>query len=325
MEVSNLVLLLLFLQRSTGNFINQHCQSRNQSVLCYNFNLSHQETSEIQDQDFVLSRATNITFRSCDIGIVNVNFFSKFPNAERMSFTNVTLSLTPSNKLTNYRSSNHLPLKSLILASCTVSDLQRSNSLKWMRNLENILIYNVTLNDFFSVDNVLLMETIGLRTLNITNGNLEFKENVFGNFMNLKSLTLRNQRIFELNKDFLSRYYKLHTLDLSLNHLRIVPSVPKSVENLNLDGNQIEYIVQEDFNNMRSLKSLSLNKNKLKFFSQETFENLVNLRILNLADNEFNHFTENYVRSLKLLERLDLRGNFLKDLNFNNVKFLYYK
>lgn len=224
--------------------------------------------------------------------------------------------------MTSYWTTNHLPLKSLIMASCTVSDHQKSNSLKWLHNLEDILVHNVTLMHVSKVDSVLFAHTTALKSLNITNGNLQFKENVFGNFMNLKSLTLRNQRIFELNKDFLSRYYRLETLDLSWNYLRIVPIIAKSVEHLNLDGNQIEYIVKDDFKHMASLKSLSMNKNKLKFFSSETFEYLVNLRTLNLADNEFNHFTETYVQSLTLLENLDLRGNFLKGLSLPNVTSL---
>lgn len=321
MVVFELVILLVVLRKTSGNFISQHCQSKDASILCYNFNLSQREVSDIQNQDFVLSYAANITFRSCDIGIVNVNFFSKFPAAERVSFTNVNLSLKSSNKMTSYWTTNHLPLKSLIMASCTVADHQKSNSLKWLHSLEDILFYNVTLKDTTKLDSVLLGDTTSLKSLNITNGNFEFKENVFGNYMNLKSLTLKNQRIFELNKDFLSRYYRLETLDLSWNYLRIVPIIPRSVEYLNLDGNQIEYIVKDDFKNMEGLKFLSMNKNKLKFFSSETFEHLVNLQTLNLADNGFNYFTRSYVEKLKLLEHLDLRGNFLKDLVLPNVKF----
>lgn len=325
MEVYNLVLLLVFIHNSYGNFISQHCQSKNGSLLCYNFNLSQKEISEIQHQDFVLSHSKNIAFRSCDIGMVNVDFFSKFPNAERISFTNVSLSLKSSNKITNYWISNHLPLKTLIMASCTISDHQKSNSLKWLHNLENILFYNVTLKEASQIDVHLLKNTTRLKHLNVTNGNFDFKGNVFENFMNLKSLTLRNQRICELNQRFLSEYYRLETLDLSLNYLQIVPRVPETVEMLNLEENKIEYIRPDDFKNMKSLKALSLKKNKLKFFPHDTFNHLVNLQTLNLADNQFNHFTESYIEKLMSLKHLDLRGNFLKTaLHVPHVKVLFY-
>lgn len=289
MEASKYLILLntILIIDSSQNFINQHCQSRNGSLLCYNFHLKPREVEEIQNQDFSLSQASNIIFRSGDIGVVNINFFTKFPNAERISFTNVNISLESSNKITNFWITERLPLKVLIIASCGIASQLESNSLKWLNNLEEILFYNVTLREVRKLDEHLFMNIANLKILNITNGNMWFRNNVFGNFMSLKSLTLRNQAIYDPGELFLKQYYKLVTLDLSFNYLLSIPNIPGSVESLNLDGNKIIYISRNDFENLGGLKTLSLNKNRLKFIHHHTFHNLLNLMVLNLADNEF--------------------------------------
>lgn len=307
MEVfkNKFLMLMLFSTLSFSSFIDRHCIKGNNFLICYNFRLSESEKLDIQNRNFVLSLSKKVAFRSCNIGEINVNFFTKFPNAIEMSFTNSTISLKSSNKLTDYKTSNNLLLKNLYLISCKIENIRNTNAFKWLTNLENVLIYNI----FFENHNTKLFENSkNLRILNITNGN----SNIFvEEFQNLKSLTLRHQKIYEFDQKVFEKLYKLEILDLSRNFLIVVPNISSSIEYLNLDENLIEYININDFKNMINLKSLSLNKNRIKFIPLFAFDYAPKLTSLSLRHNNLSYFNISCVKKLRLLEYLDLEGNLI--------------
>lgn len=84
-------------------------------------------------------------------------------------------------------------------------------------------------------------------------------------------------------------------LDASSNELNAVPTsilskFPKLKE-LRLDGNKIERISADDFENFnRELDTISLVNNGLKFIDDDAFANFRNLSLVNLSRNEFSSF-----------------------------------
>lgn len=118
------------------------------------------------------------------------------------------------------------------------------------------------------------------------------------------------------NPSILSTEYSLpslvHTLDLSLNNLTRISASnlfnSKTIIELILSNNDIVEIDPNAFT-MPGLKILDLRYNQLEFIHEDVFKNLRNLERLNLANNRFTTFAKLTFHNLPNLREIILDNN----------------
>lgn len=152
-------------------------------------------------------------------------------------------------------------------------------------------------------------------------------------------------RSVEIPKDSFAHLTKLHSLDLSFNNLKHIPTrLPSSLISLMVHHNIIENIHENDFHGLPNLKSLHLQGNcqrcqnapfpctPCKNISLEihdrAFQNLEQLQVLNLGGNSLTHIKPLWFENLTNLTDLYMSFNLLlkpiitKGLFFKNLRKL---
>ncbi|KAF8955539.1 cysteinyl-tRNA synthetase, partial [Entomortierella lignicola] len=136
---------------------------------------------------------------------------------------------------------------------------------------------------------------------------------------NLQLLDARGNRIRDLEKAYLERASKLHTLNLQCNRLYSIPSSFKALQNLriiNLSSNNFS-----DFPDVLcsivSLEELDLSFNSIAEIPHE-ISNLVHLKTLLLYGNRIMPHLPKSMESLISLRKLDIRQNGLLNLDVLN-------
>lgn len=98
-----------------------------------------------------------------------------------------------------------------------------------------------------------------------------------------------------------------------------------SLEELELNQNEIEGIAENSFQNLFNLKGLYLNENKIRKLELSTFDGLTRLVRLELNENEINEIAENAFGKLVSLKGLYLNKNKLEKIEphtFNGLSGL---
>ncbi|XP_053295690.1 toll-like receptor 8 isoform X1 [Pleuronectes platessa] len=134
---------------------------------------------------------------------------------------------------------------------------------------------------------------------------------------------------------------KLQTLDLSFNNLTHVPQgLPRSLTELRLASNQIQYIYGDDFKGLHNLTTLHIQgncprcqnapfpcvpcPNRSLGIHPDAFHNLTELRTLQMGGNSLEVLNPNWYKSLNKLKDLFLSFNFLLKVITGNATFLRY-
>lgn len=134
----------------------------------------------------------------------------------------------------------------------------------------------------------------------------------------------------------------LESIDLHNNELHRVPSLPKTVTDLNLSGNNIQKLDKERIMRLKRLKHLNLDDNKIKripleiFIHSTTLETLslsynsleaipkmlpCSLKKLYLESNEIHQITDGTFVQCQMLEEIHLKGNPLVPSKAENTVF----
>lgn len=186
------------------------------------------------------------------------------------------------NKITNVEPGTFLPmpgLERLVLGQNPLKSLQRfeflGSRLRYM-DVSNLKLRRVP-------------ESLGpsVRELRAAANELSVvRRGDFESYPNLNLLDLSTNRLEIIEDDALGRLESLLKLWLSDNKLSKIPkSLPRSLNILVLDRNQITSFTKEDFVGMPKLKQLSLRGNQIALIESVALNALPGLRQLDLAQN----------------------------------------
>jgi hypothetical protein len=195
------------------------------------------------------------------------------------------------------------------------------------KDLDKLSHLNLSFNEITFLDARLFESQYlakNLKYLNLDHNRLIKFENVFENYFDLAVLSVSQNYLRELpefsldfsgiflpkNQDFFfneNNITKLSYFSFSLWSLRL----------LNLNSNQIEFIVVDAFVNLKRLEILSLAFNQLTQINANNFVSLFALKHLNLSFNRINSIENGSFIALSQLISLDLSFNCLKLIEAN--------
>ncbi|CAD6185959.1 unnamed protein product [Caenorhabditis auriculariae] len=163
----------------------------------------------------------------------------------------------------------------------------------------------------------------------------------------LRKLSLRNNRLKNLEKYMFQGLTRLQKLDVSGNKLTSIAANTfedcKDLTEIVLNNNEIAVIEPGTFANLTSLKTLSLIGNKITSISKDTFAGLESLEVLQLQGNEIvsidwaafagmsrlktlnlgtNHIANVELRGLDNLQKLFLNNNSINSLKSVSLRDL---
>ena len=167
-----------------------------------------------------------------------------------------------------------------------------------------------------------------IREIILNNNSISsINESCFAKFINVEVIRLIDNNLSEEkvhNKSF-SGLNKLHSLHFDNNNFKAVPNLfaEKSVNTLEINGNNIVHIDTLSWYAFSYLKKLGLQNNKIKNINDDAFKYLSKkLTDLNLRGNELLSLPKS-LRSLSNLQHLDIRDNNLKSLSENQFSGMY--
>lgn len=134
----------------------------------------------------------------------------------------------------------------------------------------------------------------------------------------LRKLSFANNAITVVRSGSFQGLDKIFFIDLSRNSLRSIPSdirLLRSLNTLDLDGNDIQWIYRDDFHPESKLEDLSLAHNNLQTLESDTFMNTQSLLYLNLKNNSISNISSRAFIVNEFLLEMDLSWN---RLGFND-------
>lgn len=157
-------------------------------------------------------------------------------------------------------------------------------------------------------------------------------KNVFHNFANLQSLTLRSINLNAIDGEFF-KGYSLTVCDLDNNSLKVLKDglfkpLSNSLEYLKLSDSGITKVEKDAFKGLKFLKSLSMRYNQIDNLNSHVFDSLVSLESLDLYQNKLTILHPDLFSNLQSINRLNFDLNriehiserlFSKTLNLLNV------
>lgn len=309
-----LIFLIIFCSRcrafQVDEFKKKYCTENQErsSLYCNSVNMSTSQITSIQDNDFVISNCSHIVFQSAELGVVNNNFFKKFPQAEDIRLSYSSFKLASSKQVDDLSK-----LRKLVFRLCTVENIGDTNAFESFKNLES-LILELYLTENATISNKLLSKNNKLRFLEIAafKGRLDFGENVLSSLVNLQELNIRF--LGNISSNLLKNNKKVENLIISSDLMNTFPEdlyIPETVKLLHLTDLKIQNISRKHFEKLKDLKVLNLSANNIRSFDTNAFMDLENITSLIMSSNKMNNVTETHFLHMKNLKKLDLRYNFL--------------
>ncbi|KAI5698515.1 hypothetical protein M8J76_015398 [Diaphorina citri] len=151
-------------------------------------------------------------------------------------------------------------------------------------------------------------ELLNLKYLCLAHNHLtEIPEMMFKNLLNLTYLDLSNNNIVNLRVGSLYGLPSMKRLDLSFNKLTTFKG---------------DYFNTKSKPNTSSLEELNLNNNELTYLFPSSFTIHSKLKTLKLAFNKFNYFPKELILGLSYLQEIDLSNNQLKTIDDYDYGYL---
>eukprot|EP00795_Rhopilema_esculentum_P015848 gene15848-7175_t len=219
----------------------------------------------------------------------------------------------------------------------------RSSDFQKMPNGSQIYISCTSLDECIGAGLKTLPSEIpsSIRYLDLSeNPLIKFQNNSFARFTQLEKLVLRECSI----KDTFILPKSLRIIDMSGNQLNVeaveelfkeerTPNLkeialrsnniildgqfsifPRSVTNLNLDGNVLQKIGRSDLNTLKKLRSLILSHTGLQSIAKGAFDQLKDLRVLEINTNKLTYLPAKTFQHNRNLGRIEINDNRLKAL-----------
>lgn len=269
------------------------------NIFCENVDWTgdNETTTLTQDHKYMVFRNSKI--------ILSESFLDKFPNCAELYFDNVQLELVGVND-----SSNHL-LSSIYLNGCNVSG--SLNFFGSLRNLKHFAAFNNHFQ-YNILDKSLFDKNTNLKVLTLYQNNLaKIDRDFFDGLQSLEVLTFsENFETFPVN---ISSMDTLIYLDLSGNNLTEIPCkwLPENIIELSFPGNNIRKPSFSECLFMKSLKRLYLSGNGIESLDSNLFDEFENIEEIYLDNNELQNVTEKEFTKLGKLKRISLVGNLIPD------------
>lgn len=298
-------------------FVKKHCTlepARRERIelKCSNFKFSEEDIEDIQSNDFIITNLTKMHFQHCDIGIVNDNFFAKFPLVEEFRFDSVFFSTTPNSK--GFVLPSPLKVTDIIITDGKWTHTRNCNFLKSMPDLDFVHFGTVTMEhkiidaNFFQNNPKISWMT--WRNIGIE----EFEEGIFDGLQELVTLFIEGAVFKVLPRNLFAKATKLKILYLDNCYFNQVPDLiyPKSLSTLYLSFNNITTLTAQSFKNMENITSLKLDHNNIGNFWLEVFDEMKNLTVLDLSYNHITEISKDHFWKLEQMILIDLRFNDIK-------------
>ncbi|KAL5280654.1 Tl.2 family protein [Megaselia abdita] len=291
-----------------NNFVNSFCDVENNMLSCSNFSLIPQEIYEVQTEDFIISNHNVLEFSFCSIGIVNENFFTKFPEALSINFKKCNVSMDSS----IYPTSNRVvKLNDLSFSECRFMNNKDTNALNTLNMLSKFSI----LYSWFhhkELDRHFLRNLTNLTEINCYEcGFHHISNGAFDDLDNLKSFNFEGSNVTHLPNGLLEKSRNLESFSFVRNDLRDIPMtfLPKSVKNVNLETNSISILKKNQFKGLINLEYLDLSNNQIGRIHKRGFNGLEHLKELNMNFNNITVLTKRHFQGLDYLKQIYLLGN----------------
>lgn len=269
------------------------------------------------------------------------------PETRKLSSNNLNVLILRYNKITKIINGFFDSIPNLVeidLSSNLITEIEDSNLFK---NLNKLTKLNLSFNRIKSLPDGIFSPLNSLRFLDISFNYLgefltqsksaltsKLKANV-----NLLHLNMNGLNISQLHNAFFDEFKEMKSLSLTDNNLDMIPTVPYSLEKLDLSGNMLTSISAK-YLNYHSLQVLKLNRMStltdihhyafynlyalekliitdcpnLKQFSELAFDvasknNHLHPTRLSLARNGLESLNESYKYFFRNMEHVDLRNN----------------
>lgn len=304
-------LLLATFCQVYSSFI-KNCNSDGEIFKC-KVNFTAEELSDFQNTDFVVSELKTIQFEYSNVGIVNENFFTKFPNAVEMIFKNSHLRLTSS---FNPTSNNSIYIKKMSFENGFIGNNLMSNAFARLTKLEEVSFHTVGF-EYAEIDNDLFQGNKAIQILKFSKCNItSVQSGTFAKMTNLKHLELSGNIFQNLPQELFKKNVNMESLVFESNRLKRLQLdfFPESLRELSIRGNRLIFLTTNQFLNLSNLHYLDLSENKLKILSNTIFSNHTELKILKLNNNKLTKITSDHFYKLPSLEELYLQRNSITDI-----------
>lgn len=275
---------------------------------CSNFSMIPQEIYEVQTEDFVIANQNIVEFSFCSIGIVNENFFTKFPEALTINFKSCNVSMDSSIYPTSNR---NVKVNDLSFHQCRFMNNKDTNALNTLNMLSKISI----LNSWFhhkDLDRHFFRNLTNLREVNCyESGFHHIESGAFDDLISLKSFNFEGSNVTHLPNGLFEKSVNLKSFNFVRNDLKEIPMtfLPKSVENVVVDTNSISILKKNQFKGLVKLQFLDLSNNKIGRIHKRALNGLEKLKELNMNFNNITVLTKRHFQGLDYLKQIYLLGN----------------
>ncbi|XP_076177266.1 toll-like receptor 2 type-1 [Ptiloglossa arizonensis] len=232
----------------------------------------------LKKEDFFLKLQTQINLADVKILILRRNQFD--------SFLDCSTNLTSLDVLD--LSQNHLQRffflckdeYNLQVLNVSHNNLQYIDDNAFNDRIPKLRILDLSSNRLSIVNETMLEHFKVLEYLSLANNPINdgIHENAFSNLKDLRYLSLSNVSAPQISSEYFKALTNLSTLDLSENPIKTIPSLPESLEELDLSSTQISEIPKLVLPKLRVLKLN--NVQNLKELCLNDFKNLHSLRLL---------------------------------------------
>lgn len=292
-------------------FLSRSCEIESGSLLklkCSNFTLIPQEIYEIQIDDFIISNHKLVEFDSCSIGIVNENFFTKFPEAVSINITKCNVSMDSSIYPTSDRT---VKLNELAFNGCRFMNNKDTNALNTLNMLEKMTIVDSWFH-YKLLDRHFLRNLTNLTQIHLEMCGFQYVESgAFDDLHSLKSFHFEGSNITYLPNRMLEKNVNLETFNFLKSKLTEIPLnfLPKSVERISLESNSISILKKNQFKSLAKLEVLVLSHNKIGRIHKRAFNGLKVLKELNMNSNNITILAKRHFQGLDNLKEVYLIDN----------------
>lgn len=267
--------------------------------------------NEVQSSDFQISNDDFIHFEKCDPGVVNANFFDKFPNAISMTFDDCDLSLKSSKSTMSTRRPR---LANLYIQNSRVTDNKDSNALQFLPELKKLSLKKLRLQNK-EFDTNLFHKLYNLTNFECYDCGIEkIKDGAFDDWENVEYFSIYDTIVDRLPNNVVYRMDRLKMFEFYGNDLKDIPKdfFPHSVVSINFGHNSIRKLEKNQFNGLEKLETLLLDNNSIEKIDEKAFKYIEKLQILKLNNNKIGKLELKTFGDLGNLKELDLRGNALR-------------
>jgi Leucine-rich repeat (LRR) protein len=198
-----------------------------------------------------------------------------------------------------------------------------SNAFRGVNSLESLTIFErlkkIEVDAFFFIRRNLTQ--LEISDANLTNTKMDAFISEIKALRNLNKLSLNNNTLTTISKDWIKHFENLEQLELNRNNLTKLPDLVfefnSKLSSISLANNEfadLDAIVRSLEPIRNNSLSLFLSNNKFKEIKPHHFEKLVNLKHLGLANNQIEEVDEDSFKHNKELGSLSLENNYLKKI-----------